>query len=102
MTPRCPGEKSFCKNSPWKMAMLLPGDLKGSHSKSPAGHRTAQSPERGPRVTSVVLGPENDMAHSVGSPESQTSVLRSGRFSWPYHPSLSAHSLWNLGISMLC
>ena len=83
----------FCKNSPWKMAMLLPGDLKGSHPKSPAGHRTAQSPERGPRVTSVVLGSENDVSHSIGtqgSPESQTSVLRSGRFSWPYRPSLSS------------
>ena len=75
------------------MAMLLPGDLKGSHPKSPAGHRTAQSPERGPRVTSVVLGSENDVSHSIGtqgSPESQTSVLRSGRFSWPYRPSLSS------------
>ena len=54
----------FCKNFPWKMAMPLKGE--GSHPKGPAGHRTAQSPERGPRVTSVVLGSENDVTHSVG------------------------------------
>ena len=44
-------------------------------------------------MTSVVLGSENDVSHSIGtqgSPESQTSVLRSGRFSWPYRPSLSS------------